>query len=132
MWSGVWCSQHVPRLGHAPRVEVTQPVTCVNKPLVLLVLVLPLQWGWGVWTSGVEQWLSLCCRCCWLGAAPALLLGVGPGFTLSFLGWGRWVVSTWYHRLPCQNQAEGTREMLGQCFPYMAVPCVGCPVFASG
>lgn len=86
MWSGVWCSQHVPRLGHAPRVEVTQPVTCVNKPLVLLVLVLPLQWGWGVWTSGVEQWLSLCCRCCWLGAAPTLLLGVGPGFTLSFLG----------------------------------------------
>lgn len=43
-----------------------------------------------------------------------------------------WVVPAWYPRLPCQSQAEGTGEMLGRCFPIMAVPCVGCPVFDSG
>lgn len=60
---------------------------------------------------------------------PAPLLGVGPGITSSFLGWERWIVSAWYHRLPCQNQAERTREMLGQSFPHLAVPYVDCPVF---
>lgn len=66
--------------------EVTQPVTRVNKPLVLLALVLPLQQGW---VCGQVVWSSD--SACATGAAgwelPPSLLGVALASPL--VSWDR-------------------------------------------